>query len=490
MKNSARSLLTLAVLTACISTLRAEVVINEFQYDDTVGTTDDREFIELYNNGLAPVDISGWIIGGRSGTATNPSATIPAETTLGPGAFYVIGNLGVPNLNLEVPTSFLGNEFNTIELTNSSAALVDAVLYEGSKNTISLTPDLTAQIGTPYWGNHQGVDIVSATGVTLTTIGRFIDGRDTNNNGRDFGLRPGTPGTSNQVGGFISSYSAPNVDSLNDGDIVGGMTGSFVAPRVITPEFATPGLNPNAIPAPVGFSKAMIAWDNAGGGNGAVSDAVFNNGGSFNLQVYLDTNDLPLGSNTGGYRGSEQTFYGIGNIDAFTNLADVAGVLNIRATGGAAAKSANGATGVHWYYEKVGESSAGFGDVSEKLYLIDANDGGESNKNVLDPIDWTILATIDLSGMPSGWHDLVLMIDPNGQGFAKFDNQTFNFTTMAGLVGEFSIGYREFVTDPIQGGIPDYLRPPTYAIPEPGSFGLIGMAAGLLAFRRRRNVAT
>src|SRR4029434_5054669 len=90
---------------------------------------------------------------------------------------------------------------------------------------------------------------------------------------------------------------------------------------------------------------------------------------------------------------------------------------------------ANGGSGVHWYYEKVGETSPGFADVSEKLYLIDANDGGPSNFNSGTPLDWIIIAVIDLSTTLSGWHNLSLSIAPDGQGVAMYDNQTFNFTT-------------------------------------------------------------
>src|SRR5688500_10276904 len=152
---------------------------------------------------------------------------------------------------------------------------------------------------------------------------------------------------SNNVAGTISDYNAPNVEALNDGDIVAGLSGSFVGARAITPTVATPGLNPNAIPAPAGGTKAIIAWDHSGGGNGTTSDAVFGNGGSFAIQVYLDTNNLPLGNNANGTRGSEETFFGIGSIDAFTNLADISGFVGL----GGGDVGPNGASGIHWYYE-------------------------------------------------------------------------------------------------------------------------------------------
>jgi hypothetical protein len=470
-------LIPIVVLALCICTAQAQVVINEFQYDET--NTDDREFVELYNSGPASVDIGNWVLGGRDVAAMHPSVTIPAGTMLGPGAFYVIGQAGVPNLNL-VSTVALENDNETLELSDPFGTLIDAVFYEGNKGDIPLSPELTTQITSPYWGNHQGVD--TGNFQTLTTVGRHIDGHDTNNNGRDFGLRPSTPGTSNNAAGIISSYVPPNVDVIADGMVVAGTSGSFVQPRVFTPGVVTPGLNLNAIPAPVGRNKAIIAWDNAGGGNGAVNNTVFGNGGSFSMQAYLDTNDLPLSMNaSGSFRGSEETFFGIGSIDGFCNLADLSGNVAIGTGPGA-----NGASGVHWYYEKVGETSQGAGDVSEKLYLIDAGDGGPSNFNSATPLDWIIIAVIDLSSTLSGWHHLSISIAPNGQGVAMYDDQAFNFTTIAGLVGEFSVGYRENTSD-LGTGTPSYLRPPTYAeIPEPGIFGIVAFAASLLTLQRRR----
>jgi Lamin Tail Domain/PEP-CTERM motif len=475
-----RTLPVLAVLTTCISTLQAQVVINEFMYDDT--GTDDREFVELYNAGPASVDIGNWVLSGRDPSGANAAVTIPAGTMLAPGGFWVIGNALVPNVNQVVGANAFENDNETLELSDSAATLIDAVLYEGNNTAaITLPPLQAAQIGSFYWPNHQGIDI-GATGLTLTSVGRFINGRDTNNNGRDFGMRPGTPGTSNSVG-VITNYAAPNVDAQADGATVSGTVGSFVSPRVFSPGVVSAALNPNAIPAPIGFNKAIIAWDQSGGGNGSISEAIFSNGGSFSLQVYFDTSNLPLSTNATGvpFRGSEETFFGIGSTDAFTNLSDISGGVNLNTS----TVSANGATGIHWYYEKVGETGAGLGDVSEKLYLVDANDGGQSNADGPGGLDWTVLATIDLSSTPSGWYKLSLSIAPDGQGVAMFDNQTFNFTTVAGLVGEFSVGYRENTQD---GAItvPGYLRPATYAVPEPGTFGLLGLAGVLAGIRRRR----
>jgi hypothetical protein len=141
---------------------------------------------------------------------------------------------------------------------------------------------------------------------------------------------------------------------------------------------------------------------------------------------------------------------------------------------------------VAWYYEKVGESGQGLDDVSQKLYLVDANDGGDSSLGA-GSVDWTILATIDLSAAPSGWHILSISIDAAGNGTALFDQQAFNFTTAAGLAGEFYVDYRENA----QLGsatVPEaILRPATFAqVPEPSTLALGIIGAALTCFVRRR----
>jgi hypothetical protein len=61
------------------------IVINE------VESNPDPDYVELYNRGSAPVDISGWIIRDNNNGNT---FTIPASTTLNAGAYIAFDNLG------------------------------------------------------------------------------------------------------------------------------------------------------------------------------------------------------------------------------------------------------------------------------------------------------------------------------------------------------------------------------------------------------------
>ena len=74
-----------------------DVVINEFSYDDS--STDDMEYVELYNGGSSPVDLTGWTLACEDQNGPDLVFTLNAGTTIQPGAFLVIGSSLVPNVN-------------------------------------------------------------------------------------------------------------------------------------------------------------------------------------------------------------------------------------------------------------------------------------------------------------------------------------------------------------------------------------------------------
>ena len=487
MTTSARILLCVCTALAP-AVASANVTINEVLFDDS--GTDDREFIELFNAGSTTIDISGWTVGGRDLTTTNPTATIPSGTTLAPGAYYVLGNTGVLNVNQVVAANFLENDNETVELRDGTSALIDAMAVETNKGTTfySGIPELQAQIGPGFFGNHSGSDLAGTPLNASVSIGRFVNGRDTNNNGRDFGLRPATPGTSNSPGGFMTAYQPADPAPLALGASPADTAGSFVNARVIDPTVADAN-NPNVISAPNGpGSKAYVAWDPSGGGNGITTTSVFNTSvASFTIRAYLETADLPVQFNSSNvqFKGSEITLYGIGSGDALTNLTDVTGAVGLSTATLPAAESGNGFTGYAWLYERVG-TDAGGSPVSELLHLVDANDGGDSDLDGNTPMDWVVLKTYDLSMTSSGWFDLSISLDGAGNGTASFNGDVTLFSVAPEFhSGAFNVGYRENLQQGGDGTPDALLRPATYTIiPEPRAMALA--AAGLLMVGRRR----
>ena len=77
------------------------VKLNELRFASGGNATD--QFIELYNAGSAPVDISGWqLINTRTWSAPVPLVTIPAGTTIAPRTHYL---LGLANSGLVAPSA-------------------------------------------------------------------------------------------------------------------------------------------------------------------------------------------------------------------------------------------------------------------------------------------------------------------------------------------------------------------------------------------------
>ncbi|HEX8652981.1 MAG TPA: lamin tail domain-containing protein [Pyrinomonadaceae bacterium] len=127
---------------------------------DGVRSSDDDEFVELFNNSNAPVDISGVIIA----DSTNNRFTFPANTILAAGRAVVVFGGGTPPVNdpafggaLIFTTSSLGltdgGDTITVKLpVNSTDVTIDTLAY-GTGNPIpapgaqSLTRSPDAEVG-------------------------------------------------------------------------------------------------------------------------------------------------------------------------------------------------------------------------------------------------------------------------------------------------------------------------------------------------------
>jgi hypothetical protein len=454
------------VLVPC--TAPAAIIINEIAYDDTgAGGTDDHEFIELYNTGPGPEDISGWTLGGRDNAGMNTSAVIPGAvgsntTVLAAGDYYVIGNAAVASRDQTVAANFLENDAEQIELWNgaiNTSTLIDGLVTEANKGAGAAatqygTPSaaMLAQMGTGYFGNFQSGHVNGQTaqagagsnGLVLVSQSRYIDGLDTNSNGRDFGQRRATPGAANSSG-LVTQYKGPNVDSLAVGTEAPGHFGSFVNPRVVDPTTVSQ-FNPTSIPASPQGGNAITVWDTEFGGAGGGVDGVMQFNGRYDLFVWVDPRVTAAGD-------SEEWVVGIGGAaDPLHNFVGTSG-------------SVNGSSGLGWAFRRDA--------ATRTLQLIDFGPGGGPGSRV-------VLGTINLTDADLGWHLLSIAI--NGTNvLGRYDATSFAGTTatLTGNIAYFS--YREGITNNAN------IRPLTIdAIPEPSTLVLAGLVGLALAARWRR----
>lgn len=436
----------LAALVA--SSASAQIVINEIVKEErTAGSgavsPDTREFIELYNAGSEPIDLSGWklnvidlLTGSTAVTDTIPSGTIA------PGGYFVIGGSGVPGADYSpVPTDLYADlTGHLIELRNPSLALQDAIAYETYRVFTStgpgfsnLLPEQTAQIDQGFRSQLISMNAVAPN--SIISWARYRDGVDTNSNGLDFGILPATPGATNALP-QAGTHTIPDVDALAPGTVLSdNYYASFVQPRVIDPTVVS-AANPRAIPRSPQGGNAIVAWDNTGGGNAAYSRELVN---SFDLYAYIDTTPLGVAVTTNGEEW-ETTSYGIGSTDPFYSNPDPTGGIFTPTT-----NLSNGSTGIGWVYQQY-ENPLTPEDSFSRMALVDFGGGG--NSNAQNPnFNWTVIQTIDVSTMAADWYRLGIDYDPTtGDVVARFDDQVFEFSTTPDIVGTFFVGYREAIT--------------------------------------------
>ncbi|MEQ8818830.1 MAG: hypothetical protein RLY93_01190 [Sumerlaeia bacterium] len=261
------------------------IVINE------VGTletgTDDAEFIELYGTpGLDLSDLEVAFV--NAGSVATPSGntynsfSLSGQTMPGDG-YFVLGSSLVPNVDLVVlPATNLiqnGDPDAVVIRSKSTGAILDSMSYFTNYST---TPGVPVNITLPNAiveggdGAGSGGDDTFNTQIGLataiaridTSVGRFPDGVDTNNNFFDF--NPLWNGRSPGLSNATSSVAIPQTDDFATTDGVKLTFGyTFVAVQVHDISAATPVIAV-ASPDPVTSSSIASVKDNSGGGDEAI----------------------------------------------------------------------------------------------------------------------------------------------------------------------------------------------------------------------------
>lgn len=111
-----------SVALAVDTTAERGVVVNEIVYDDVV--PDLADSIELYNSSSAAVDISGWSV---LDDKRDERGTLPAATTLAPGAFLVLTKDATP---LGFPFGL--GKGDAVVLLDAADQIVDEYAYEAT----------------------------------------------------------------------------------------------------------------------------------------------------------------------------------------------------------------------------------------------------------------------------------------------------------------------------------------------------------------------
>ena len=175
-------------ITCAVTTnSNAAIVINEFDYDQP--GTDSAEFIELYNGGSSTTSLDNYtikLINGNNSTAYR-NIDLSGFSISASGYFVVCGDASLVancDYSFTASGSWIQNGSPDAIALYQENDLLDSISYEGSLGLFTE--------GDAFAPEDNNNDILS--------IGRTLDGIDTNNNALDFQLGCITPGSANIAG--------------------------------------------------------------------------------------------------------------------------------------------------------------------------------------------------------------------------------------------------------------------------------------------------
>jgi hypothetical protein len=263
-------------------------VINEVDYDNP--STDLTEFIEIY--GVPGTDISGYSVEGitASDGSTYATYTVPAATTIPADGFYVMGAATVANVDQVIGVQDLiqNGTPDALVLKDSGSAIIDAIGYE-MENTPGSLPASSYE-GT---GLHGGANFGAQV-----SIGRKVDGKDSDDNQDDFDIMKPSPGARNV--GSLYRDDMPYIDRMPTAGPELAWYGTFVDPTTLDPASVGAPDSPEAVidgvlaPSPDSVGRVD---DPSGGGNAVILGDHNITGSNVNIQAwaYIGVDSESLG---------------------------------------------------------------------------------------------------------------------------------------------------------------------------------------------------
>ena len=365
----------------------APVVINEFSADDV--SSDNLEYVELYNRTNLPISLTGWSLRGEEGDAggsPNLAYGFPPGTSINPGQFLVVGNASVPNVNLVIGTNFFENgPADGITLRDPLSNVVDSVIYGFARWTAPIPP----------WLETTAINGRSLLNDTLTNpiaLQRRSDGYDDNNNSCDFVSMTWRPGMRNSNGHLVDLAYTENFDTAVHSSLGGDFATSFFPPTIVNPAnlVNATGSTLSLPPSPQGGNVARFS-DITGGGNVNLLGAEVGNDFLLECYVYVAGGNMSFGLGD-----AESWGVGIGTTDSYAAPPDVPGTYyNLTQSCNGPGNREPGATGIAWFGYNTATHTA--------IYLVDMHDGGSNFTVLAGPINAT-------AGNNNGWQRLRLRL--------------------------------------------------------------------------------
>jgi predicted extracellular nuclease len=289
----------LTMLAPPAQAVSPNVVISEaYGGGGNSGAPYQNDFVELYNRGAAPVDLTGWAVQYRSATGTSAQVTA-LSGTLAPGSYYLVaegagaGN-GSPLPAADASGSIAMSASNGVVLLTSTTTA-----YTATGNLVGAASPLVDAVGfgstpTTYEGANTGVALTNSTSAQ-----RNATGDDTDNNAADFDEATPTP-KAGPAGSTTFTGSIAEIQGNSPTSPKAGMTATTSG--VVTAAYTTGGLN--------GFYLQTAGSGGATDPTPDASDAIF----VFVGAAHLD--QIPAIGHTANVTGKVAEFNGLTELDA------------------------------------------------------------------------------------------------------------------------------------------------------------------------------
>ena len=253
------------------------VVISQFYGGGGLaGAQYTNDFVELYNRGTAPVNLSNWSVQYGSATGTNwlPAFPLP-NFDLQPGQYFLLqfasnGTVGspLPTPDFIVPVLQPEGFIPNLSSSNGKVALVN-ISTRLPAGACPTDPSVVDFVG---YGSANCSETATTPALTATTAGIRKNGgnTDTDNNNADFVI--GTPMPRNsgaQIGAFQASIAVSPTSVTPGGNTLFTVT---VIPATTPP---STGITVVADLSSIGGSATQAFFDNGTNGDVTANDNVF-----------------------------------------------------------------------------------------------------------------------------------------------------------------------------------------------------------------------
>lgn len=187
---------TMSMFFGVTHIVQADVVINEIAWMGTVTSVND-EWIELFNNGTAPIVLDGWTLQANDG-----SPIISLKGTLSAGGYMLLERTddnSVPGITAGVIyAGALGNEGETLVIKNNTEQVMDTVAMTGGWTAGNASTKETMQRSGSDWVT--GTATPSVQNITSNSNSNTGSGTNTGSNGN-----PGSGGSTTNPPVIIKS---------------------------------------------------------------------------------------------------------------------------------------------------------------------------------------------------------------------------------------------------------------------------------------------